>query len=297
MMIPVRALLALSVTAFLAVASLHSQPARGSKSVRVSGRVVFPDGRNWPSATVLMAEVVPQGLTGEVRVRADPQGVFYFDAVAGKKYRIYLHSYPELSRKTVETASGTDVSTGDLIVRQCPSPAYAHFMRPQQPTGPRSVPPLTLEQIVIEPRDLPYGWWAEEPAPAVFVESPGCMSGPPSLDNRAYWQAWPTVPFYSSGVGVASFVGGNVKSIRVIWYDPKLTPDRIKQEVLRVWRGHLVDVSSSINWSEGNDWHIAAVVEHDDGSSSSLLFDNWMHLRIRDQSGKYWYSRLVSADR
>jgi hypothetical protein len=297
MMIPVRALLALSVTALLTAGPLRSQPAGTSKSVRISGRVVLPDGRPWPSAPVAMAEVVPEGLTGAVRVTADSRGAFKFAAVAGKKYRVYLRVHGELTRTTVETASGRDIAIGDMIVRECPSPSYDR--RPKHPTAPTSVPPLTLKQIVIEVRGPPPEPWTEDPQLAVFIESPGCMSGPPSLDNRAYWHTWPMVSFHDSGVGVgvASFVGGKVKSIRVIWHDPKLSPDQIKQAVLRIWRSTLFEISSSVNWAEVFSWRIAAVVERDDGSSSSLWFDSWIHLRVQDQRGKYWYSRLLPAPR
>lgn len=292
MMIRIRALPALFVMALLPEGSLQSQPPGAVKSVRISGRVVFPDGRQWPSAPVQMAEVVPAGLSDAVSVLADSKGVFQFDALAGKKYRIYLSVHGELSRKTVETARGTDVAIGDIIVRQCPADLVS-----RQRGNPISVPFLSLERIVIEPQNFSHGAWTKETRSASFVEPPGCLSGPPSMDNRAYWHAWPMVNFSLNGVDVGSFVGGGVKSIRVIRYNPKLTPDQIKREVLGVWRATLLHASNFIDWSEGSDWHIEAMVDHDDGSSSSLLFDNWMHLHVRDRIGKYWYMRIGLAPR
>ena len=87
-------------------------------------------------------------------------------------------------------------------------------------------------------------------------------------------------------ITVESFVGGEVKVIRVVGYDPKLMPSQIREEVRKVWLGVFWFAGSSIMWSE---------VEYEDGKRSSILMDGWVHVQVEDREGKYWFIRLSPA--
>jgi hypothetical protein len=96
--------------------------------------------------------------------------------------------------------------------------------------------------------------------------------------------------------GIGSFLGGEVKvkAIRVVRYDPKLTPSLIRDEVLRVWLAIFSGAYSQVMWSKGNPWNIEASVEYEDGKRTSILMDG-LHVQFQDRAGKYWYTRLWPA--
>lgn len=93
---------------------------------------------------------------------------------------------------------------------------------------------------------------------------------------------------------VESFVGGKVELIRVVHYDPRLTPPQIRDEVRKVWLGIFWFATSSIMWDEGNSWNIAASVEYEDGQRTLILTDGG-HVQVQDREGKYWFIRLWPA--
>jgi hypothetical protein len=97
-------------------------------------------------------------------------------------------------------------------------------------------------------------------------------------------------------VSVESFVGGRVKSIRVVRSRPdeKLTPVQLREEVRKVWLSRFWHASCGIEWAEANLWNIEAVVEYEDGKQSSILMDAG-HVRVQDREGKYWFFRLWPA--
>ena len=86
------------------------------------------------------------------------------------------------------------------------------------------------------------------------------------------------------------FAGGKVKEIRVVRYDPRLTPDQIKAEVRKVWLGIFQYATCQIEWDEGTLWNVLATVEYEDGRKSSILTDG-LHVQVQDREGKYWYMR------
>jgi hypothetical protein len=90
---------------------------------------------------------------------------------------------------------------------------------------------------------------------------------------------------------IAAFVGGNVQTIRVIHYDPTLTPAQVEDQVRKVWLSWFRYAESFIGWSEGNNWTIDAVIEFDDGNRASLV-TNGSHTRFQDREGNYWFVRL-----
>lgn len=95
-------------------------------------------------------------------------------------------------------------------------------------------------------------------------------------------------------VSLESFVGGKMKLIRVVRYDPSLTPRQIRDEVRTVWLGYVGLAASSIIWSEMNRWNIKAWVEDEDGKRTSIVMDGWIHTEVQDRQGKYWYIRTAA---
>jgi hypothetical protein len=273
-----------------------AQPAPGGhiKLVRVSGRVIFPGG-DPVSTYVRFAQIEPGGLRDEQSAGTDASGIFTFLVAPGKQYRVYLGGGYKTPPKTVDTAGGEDVSVGDMVFEQCGPSGFA------LPKAPKSVDlagNLKLEQIVVEPQNLWNDLQPRPPAPVGpesndIVELPPCWSGP-SLDRRAEWEALPEVMF-GRYLSVESFVGGSVKSIRVVRYDPRLTPSQIREEVRKAWLGVFWNPASSIRWAEGNPWNIEASVEYEDGKRGSILMDGWTHVAVQDRDGKYWYIRLWPA--
>jgi hypothetical protein len=250
-----------------------------------------------------MAEITPYGLTDGVSALTDSKqnGVFTFFGRPSTKYRIYYgggYSGIKGTPKTVDTASGKDMDVGDMVFGSCPAPSNgASLPHPKAPTSGQLVGDLQLEQIVIEPRQPRFNYGLSLPASRFldtnYVEVPQCWSGP-SLDRRTEWELLPSVRF-DHFLSIKSFVGGRVKTIRVVRYDPALTPSQIREEVRKVWLGLFSDAESGIFWSEGNLWNIEASVEYEDGKQSSILMDAWVHVQVGDREGKYWYIRLLPA--
>jgi hypothetical protein len=274
----------------------QTTPDEPSKSVRISGRLVSPDGLTVP-AEVPIARIEPYGLESEETVATDSQGVFTFLGSSGKRYRMYL---TDSWQKIVDTASGRDVDLGDLVIEKC---AVVRFAIPKAPASPELLGDLRPEQIVIEPQNLLNGESRESRAlrsPAAqetrssnTVDVPQCWSGP-SLERRPEWEALCQLSF-DRYVSVESFVGGKVNVVRVVRYDPKLTPSEIRDEVRKAWLGVFRSAACEINWAEWNHWNIEASVEYEDGKRTSILMDGWIHVQVQDRTGKYWYIRLFPA--
>src|SRR5215475_7201232 len=113
----------------------------------------------------------------------------------------------------------------------------------------------------------------------------------PSLDRRSEWESFCSI-FFGRYLSIESFVGGNVKLIRVVRYGslftPNLTPSQIKDEIRRVWFGRFHRATCSIDWAEMNLWNIEAVVEFEDGKHTALLTDGG-HVEVEDREGKQWF--------
>lgn len=240
-------------------------------------------------------------LPNEITAMADGHGVFTFLAESNHKYRIWLGVGMKTAPRTVDTASREDIDVGDLVFEYCPP---VNASAPKQPVSqPQLIGDFKLEQIVVEPQALAYDPYAgiRSPLPHVspnavssgIVELQPCWSGP-SLERRAEWEAFPMVSF-DHYLSVESFVGGKVKSIRVVRYDPKLNPVQLKEEVRKVWLGVFWFAAASIIWQEGNFWNIEAAVEYEDGKRSSILMDGWFHVQVQDREGKYWFIRQWPA--
>jgi hypothetical protein len=265
------------------------------KTVRISGRLVSPEG-NPASFAVRISKMERDGPPNEITAISDGHGLFTFLAESHHKYRIWLGAGMKTAPKTVDTTSGTDIDVGDMIFEYCPA---ANFSIPKPPLSqPQLVGDLKSEQILIEPQTFMEKQWrgiggplslpSQAPLSNSMEEGPQCWSGP-SLDRRAEWEAFPMVSF-DHYLSIESFVGGKVKSVRVVRYDPKLTHVQIKEEVRRVWLGVFWYAASNIGWDEATFWNIEASVEYEDGKRSSILMDG-MHVQVQDQEGKYWFIR------
>lgn len=91
---------------------------------------------------------------------------------------------------------------------------------------------------------------------------------------------------------VEEFVGGKVKYIRVNRYDPKLSPEQIRERVRTSWLGIFNTASRFIRWSEAVRWNIAAIVEFEDEIRTHLVIDGAGHVQVQDRVGNIWYLRL-----
>jgi hypothetical protein len=104
----------------LPVAGLaQTTPDKPTASVRISGRVVFPDG-NPVSVHVTIARIEGGFLTHGRSVITDVHGVFSFIVEPGYQYRIHLRGYGIKNQKTADTTSGKDLDVGDLVFENAP---------------------------------------------------------------------------------------------------------------------------------------------------------------------------------
>ncbi len=288
-----RCVFALLLAVMSATGYGQAKPDEQTKPVHISGRVVFPGGG--ANFHVYIARIEPGGPVSEPSVLTGSGGVFTFSGSLGVTYRISLGPQVKTPPKIVQITSEKDVDVGDMVFEYCPNIRGAYAKPPTSP--PALIGNLKLEQIVIEPRQVSGLHWAR-PAPRALgfngsgtnagVEFPQCWSGP-TLANREEWEGLCEVSF-NQFMSVEEFVGGNVKEIRVDYYDPGPTPDQVKEQVRKVWLGIFHDVMCRIEWDEATLWNIRATVEYEDGGKSSILSDGW-HVQVQDREGKYWYLR------
>jgi hypothetical protein len=240
-----------------------------------------------------MARIDPDGFKDAGTAMAGRDGRFVLMAAPGYKYRISLAAGGmKTPPKTVDITSDKDSDVGDMVFEYCSTVSTSI---PKPPTKSDPVGDLRPEQIVIEPQQSvnPYSPVFDLPPsnfkPNNAVELPPCWSGP-SLDKRYEWESSPMITFDPS-ITVESFVSGKVKVIRVVRYNPKLSPSQIRDEVRKVWFGSFSLATSMIIWSEGSPWNIQASVEYEDGKRTSILMDGWIHVQVEDREGKYWFIR------
>jgi len=96
---------------------------------------------------------------------------------------------------------------------------------------------------------------------------------------------------------VAQFVGGKVKTIRVVRFaEPRNTPTHreLRDAVRKVWEGKFQGVSCQIGWDEGTFWTIEAVVEFEDGKRGELITDG-VHVAMQDHNGNSWFLRFLPS--
>jgi hypothetical protein len=285
-------------------------PVDPTKSVRISGRLILPGGgRLINPIYIYMAEVGPDGLNDGTSTSPDSRGLFTFFGRPGTKYRVYLgggYNGIKTPPRIVETADGKDVDVGEIVVENC-SPWIPQGATLRAPTSTELIGDLRLEQITIEPQQpLPperlEGWPGltlpsrgfllpllapQDTEPLKIVDLPQCWTGP-SLDRRSEWEALSSV-WFDQAISIESFVGGKVKSIRVVRYDPQLTPSQIREEVRKVWLSvFMKNADTTIGCSEGNAWNIEADIDYEDGKHSSILMDAG-HVQVQDHEGKYWF--------
>lgn len=285
-----------SVTVTITPVLSQTSPVSPSPSVRISGRLVSPDGRP-VSFGVQLSRSDDHRIEKTAVAGAD--GIFSFVVSTGQKYRISLGSGMKTPSKVVDTATGKDFDVGDMVFEYCPG-RDLRFPKPPA-TAPMSGS-LKLNQIVIDAQPLSadgkpfFSVAAQEPPPYRYVEPPQCWSGFALADHRAEWEAVAAGSLmFDRYVSVEEFVGGKVRSIHVTRHDPKLTPEQIRNEVRKVWLGIFWHAASTIGWSEGNPWNIAASVEFEDRKRTSLVMDASVHIQVQDRAGNYWYLRLWPA--
>jgi hypothetical protein len=266
-------MVAVFATGLFSIVSAQTATDEPSKTVHISGRLVDPDGKP-VSLDLRMARWGADGFKDE-RTTVGGDGRFTFTTVPSQTYRFYLPTGwgVKTQANRVDTPRGKDIDLGDLIVERCPALSMSN---PKPPSASVLISGLKPEQIIIEP-------W-----------QPGVIDLPPSTFKPNPIEL-PPCPLEPSLYTIESSVGGKVKSIRVVRYDPKLTPSQIREEVQKVRAGSLRVAAGSIMWSEGNSWNIQASVEYEDGKRTSILMDGWIHVQVEDRAGKYRFIRLSPA--
>src|ERR1017187_1643209 len=117
------------------------------KTVRISGRLVSPDG-NPVSFAVRISKMERDGPPNEITAISDGHGLFTFLAESHHKYRIWLGAGMKTAPKMVDTASGTDIDVGDIIFEYCPA---ANFSMPNPPPSqPQLVGDLKSEVLALK---------------------------------------------------------------------------------------------------------------------------------------------------
>ncbi len=264
--------LVVSVCAAVLIFTVSAQTPRDApaRSVRVSGRVVPPNGGS-VVIEVHFARVVSDGLMDARKVTPGSDGLFSFLAAPNQHYRFAVLPGRLTQERMIDTGSGQDVDLGILVLKW------------GQPLDASSLPgDLTPEQIVIEPQPAGSGF------PTLSLPRTG-------LEPKTPEEALRSEVHLDHPVTVEAFVGGKVKLIRVVRYDPELTPSQVKNEVRGAWLGAFSGASGMILWDEGNRWNIQASVEYEDGKRTSILIDGWCHVQVEDREGKYWFLRLWPA--
>lgn len=272
-------------------------PSKGvAKSVRISGRAISPDGGG-VSIGVQMVRIASDGVTVESpveTVKAGPNGVFTFFGAPSTQYRISRECVVTPT-KDVFTGSGkNNVNVGNMVVNNRVPMAITVSVPPSSDL----VADLTPEQIVTEPQkavdrgsaSFPHFSPVPTPPSSKAATLTQCLFAP-SLDRRAEWKSFPIVSF-NRPLSIELFVGGSVKLIRVVHYDPRLSPSQIREEVRRVWLSKFRDATTIITWSEGSPWNIEGSIEYEDGKQSSILMDGRIHVRVQDREGTYWFIRM-----
>ena len=292
--------LGVSFAVLPAIGSAQAKPGEPGKSVNISGRVIFPVGDGKSGFNVRIARIEPGGAVPLPLVHTDSNGEFTLLGEPDKTYRISLGPSFKTPARTVRVAS-EDVVVGDMVLEKCTDLRGPYAKPPDSP--PKLDGKLKLDQIVIEPQQMSGNFvglstWTGLPSPVwpsangvgsnASVEFPQCWSGP-TLARRGEWEGLCEVSF-NQFFSIEDFVGGKVKTIRVVRHDPRLTADQIEEEVRKVWLGIFHYATCQIEWDEGNIWNIRATVEYEDGKKSSLLTDG-LHVQLQDREGKYWYMR------
>jgi len=97
-------------------------------------------------------------------------------------------------------------------------------------------------------------------------------------------------------VTVADIIGGDPTEIRAIHIAPKETPpdlQAIRVMIKKVWSGKTQYATCFINWAEGAQWWLEAVISYKSGNQTFLITDGF-HVALQDHAGHTWYFRFDS---
>lgn len=270
-----------------------------SQLVQVDGRIMSRGGSP-VSTTVHFARVAANGRDVESpgkTFNTGSDGAFTFFGAHVTTYRISdeCGSHADV----VTGPPGSSLKAGDLIVDRTPIRGGIPI-----PAWIESAPALKPELILIEPRKAAgalgstLGLSRAElfPSRPKPTNGPLCWTGLPRDWRGVLEQSNPWVTF-ERGITVGTFLsvgysGARVKVVRVVDHDPTLTPAQIREEIQKVWLSYLSEASVGIMWSEGSHWNIRAIVEYEDGKQGSLLMDAWIHARLQDLEGNFWFVRI-----
>ena len=136
-------------------------------------------------------------------------------------------------------------------------------------------PTILVDSIIVSD-------YAELAGKVKTLEVVSCDGGLRSLDH-------PTT--------VGEFVGGKVKTIRVLHSAPRRNPptaEEVRIGLRKVWQGKFQVCFCQIAWSEPTRWTIESVLEFEEGKRSALITDG-VHVALQDHDSKNWFFRLFPA--
>ena len=96
---------------------------------------------------------------------------------------------------------------------------------------------------------------------------------------------------------VGDFVGGKVKTIRVVHSASRKSPptaEELRKSLRMVWQGKFQVAFCQVAWAELTLWSIESIVEFEDGKRRALITDG-VHVALQDHDGKNWFFRLFPA--
>ena len=189
----------------------------------------------------------------------------------------------------VDTSARSDVRVDALEAAACCVPRTDFIPPPPPPPPTAEGGDLQPDQIIIEPQNSAQG----QPWKIDTLQS---YSGQQVSPGEIRWLTKTGLQLLPCGLvcppvlqNVFSVWGQSVKTIRVVRYDPGLTPAEIRHEVQKTWLGIWM-----LDSPERSVWNIEALLEYDDGKRATMLIggDN---VEVKDRDGDCGFIRLWPA--
>lgn len=143
-----RAIVAFCAAVLVGMALAQTTPDEATKTVRISGRLVYPDGS--PVSFGVRLERLDQYGRVEATATTSRDGHFTLITVPGPKYMVSVGTGMKTPPKMVDTSGGKDIDVGDMVFEHCPAVGMSI---PKPPSTTELIGDLKPEQIIIEPQE------------------------------------------------------------------------------------------------------------------------------------------------